>query len=123
MNLAHAPYLFVASMNVHPSKDGVFNEVYDSEHIPNALTVPGILGAVRYRKVALDLAIGGKVQRSENSFPIYTAIYGVEQPEVLVSEEWARTVELGRWPASVRPFTADRQHILLERIAPNGRKR
>ena len=121
MKLANAPYLFVASMNVQPSKEALFNEVYDSEHMPNALNVPGILGAVRYRKVALDLAIGGKIQRSENSFPIYTAIYGVEHPAVLVSDEWARTVELGRWPAAVRPFTTDRQHVLLERVAPNGR--
>jgi hypothetical protein len=28
-------YLFVASMDVDPAKEDVFNEVYGTEHIPN----------------------------------------------------------------------------------------
>ena len=29
-------YLFVASMDVDPDKEALFNEVYDTEHVPNS---------------------------------------------------------------------------------------
>ena len=35
-------YLFVASMDVHADKEALFNEIYDTEHIPNLLKVPGV---------------------------------------------------------------------------------
>jgi hypothetical protein len=31
---------------------------------------------------------------------------------VLVSPEWARAVEAGRWPGEVRPYTRNRRHAL-----------
>ena len=35
-------YLFVVSMDVDPDKEDLFNEVYDTEHIPNLSKVPGV---------------------------------------------------------------------------------
>ena len=35
-------YLFVASMDVDANKEALFNEVYDTEHVPNLLKVPGV---------------------------------------------------------------------------------
>jgi len=35
----NSQYLFVASMDVDPDKEDLFNEVYDTEHVPNLLTV------------------------------------------------------------------------------------
>ena len=43
-----ARYLFIASMDVKPEKEALFNEVYDTEHIPLLLRVPGVLSAVRH---------------------------------------------------------------------------
>ena len=34
-------YLFIASMDVESEQEDLFNEVYDKEHVPNLLTVPG----------------------------------------------------------------------------------
>jgi hypothetical protein len=31
---------------------------------------------------------------------------------VLISPEWAKAVEAGRWPKEVRPFTRNRRHAL-----------
>jgi len=31
----NSKYLFVASMDVDPDKEALFNEVYDTEHVPN----------------------------------------------------------------------------------------
>jgi hypothetical protein len=42
-------YLFVASMDVEPDKENLFNEVYDTEHIPNLLTVPGVYAVTRIK--------------------------------------------------------------------------
>ena len=40
-----ARYVFIASMDVDPDKEAIFNEVYDTEHIPLLLTVPGVRSA------------------------------------------------------------------------------
>jgi hypothetical protein len=32
--------VFIASMDVAPDKEALFNEVYDTEHVPNLLKVP-----------------------------------------------------------------------------------
>ena len=42
-------YLFVASMDVDPDKEDLFNEVYDTEHIPNLLKVPGVYAVTRIK--------------------------------------------------------------------------
>ena len=33
-------YLFTASMDVDPDKEDLFNEVYNTEHIPNLISNP-----------------------------------------------------------------------------------
>lgn len=48
--------------------------------------------------------------------PRYSALYEIASPEVLVSEAWARAVEIGRWPGEVRPFTRNRRHVLYRRL-------
>ena len=40
-------YLFTASMDVDPDKEDLFNEVYDTEHIPNLKEVPGLISVTR----------------------------------------------------------------------------
>jgi len=40
-------YLFVASMDVDPDKEALFHEVYDTEHVPNLLKVPGVHAVTR----------------------------------------------------------------------------
>ena len=36
-------YLFTASMDVDPEKEELFNEVYDTEHVPMLSKVPGVI--------------------------------------------------------------------------------
>ena len=40
-------YVFVVSMDVDPDKEALFNEVYDTEHVPLILSVPGVRAATR----------------------------------------------------------------------------
>jgi len=40
-------YLFVVSMDVDADKEELFNEIYDTEHLPNLLAVPGVRAVTR----------------------------------------------------------------------------
>jgi hypothetical protein len=106
-------FLFTASMDVDADKEALFNEVYDTEHIPELLKVPGCLAVQRYTLVPLKMSIGGEVKTIvAEGEPKYSATYELESAEVLTSSAWAKAVELGRWPAQVRPYTKNRRHTL-----------
>jgi len=108
-----AKYLFIASMDVDADKEALFNEVYDIEHIPALLKVPGVLSVYRAVREPLTMFIGGekKTMVAEGE-PRYSAYYELASAEVLTSEAWGKAVELGRWPSQVRPFTRNRRHVL-----------
>jgi hypothetical protein len=105
-----AKYVFVASMDVDPHKEGIFNEVYDTEHVPNLLKVPGVHAVTRLKGEPFVLSIGGAEKGIAHDGPCYSAIYEIDGPHVLVSPEWAKAVEAGRWPSHVRPYTRNRRH-------------
>jgi len=110
-----ARYLMIASMDVDPEHEAIFNEVYDHEHIPNLNKVAGVLGVTRYKRGTLTMNIGGEKKTIEiPNESTYTAIYELESPEVLTSPAWDKAIEEGRWPGQVRPFTKNRRHILLK---------
>ena len=110
-----AKYLMIASMDVDPQYEAIFNEVYDKEHVPNLSKVPGVLGIIRYKRGPLAMNIGGERKDIEiPNEPTYTAIYELESPDVLTSAAWDKAVEQGRWPAQVRPYTKNRRHVLLK---------
>ena len=110
-------YLFSAAMDVEPGKDAIFNEVYDREHVPNLLTVPGVVSVARVKKRELTLVLGGERKTIViEGEPTYNAFYEVESPDVLTSKAWAEAVEMGRWPSQVRPHTKNRRHVLYERL-------
>lgn len=112
-----AAYLFIVSMDVAPEKEDLFNEVYDKEHIPNLLRVPGVLSARRSRTEVGAVKIGGEEKPvTGEGRPRYSAVYEIVSPEVLRSDAWAEAVEEGRWPDEVRPFTSNRDHILRKII-------
>jgi hypothetical protein len=106
-------YLFIASMDIEPEKEALFNEIYNSEHIPLLLKVPGVLSAVRCTNEPLTLAIAGtRKQIAVEGEPRYSAMYELESSEVLVSDAWAKAVDQGRWPTEIRPFVRNHRHVL-----------
>jgi hypothetical protein len=105
-------YLFVVSMDVDVGKEALFHEVYDTEHIPNLLKVPGVRGVTRMAGEPFAVSIGGVEKQVTHEGPRYSAIYEIDGPHVLVSRDWAEAVEAGRWPSEVRPFTRNRRHAL-----------
>ncbi len=112
-----AKYVFTASMDVDPDKEALFNEVYDTEHVPMLLKVPGVVSIKRAVSVPLAMYIGGEKKTIvAEGEPRYSAIYELESPDVLTSEAWGKAVEEGRWPKQVRPFTRNRRHVLRKLI-------
>ena len=106
-------FVFTASMDVDPEKEALFNEVYDTEHVPELMKVPGLLAVTRTTLVPLKMSIGGELKAIvAEGEPKYSATYELESAEVLTSDAWAKAVEKGRWPAQVRPYTRNRRHTL-----------
>jgi hypothetical protein len=110
----NSKYLFVVSMDVDPDKEALFNEVYDREHVPNLLKVPGVHAAARMKGEPFAFSIGGEVKQIAHEAPRYTAMYEIDGPHVLVSPAWAKAGEAGRWPGEVRPYTRNRRHALYK---------
>jgi hypothetical protein len=109
-----AKYLFIASMDVDPAHEDLFNEVYDTEHIPNLMKVPGVRAVTRIKGEPFAFSIGGEEKKVAHEGPRYSALYEIDGPQVLVSPEWAKAVEAGRWPGQVRPHTRNRRHALYK---------
>ena len=109
-----ARYVFIASMDVDADREAIFNEVYDTEHIPNLLRVPGVRSARRMKGEPFAVSIGGTVNQVAHKGPVYSALFELDSPDVLTSPQWASAVEAGRWPKEVRPYTRNRQHALFK---------
>jgi hypothetical protein len=106
-------YVFIVSMDVAPEKEALFNDVYDHEHAPNLLKVPGVRSVTRLRTEPASVSIDGQTKSlTGEGAPTYMAIYEIDSPEVLTSAAWTEAVELGRWPTEVRPHTSNRHHIV-----------
>lgn len=113
-----ARYIFIASMDVDDNKEDLFNEVYDTEHIPLILEVPGVVSAKRYRSAPLTMMMGGEKKTIvAEGEPCHSAVYELESADVLTSDAWAEAVDAGRWPTEVRPFTRNRRHVLKKLIS------
>jgi hypothetical protein len=82
-------YLFVVNMDVDADKEALFNEIYDSEHIPNLLKVTGVRAVTRMAGEPIAMSIGGAENKVAQVGPRYSAVYEIDGPHVLVSQEWA----------------------------------
>jgi hypothetical protein len=110
-------YLFIVSMDVTREKEALFNEVYDTEHVPLLRKVPGVRAVTRLKTEPAAFNIGGERKVLDGGGqPTYVAIYEIDSPDVLLSKEWTEAAEKGRWPSEVRPFTSNRWHVVRKVI-------
>ncbi|HTR87027.1 MAG TPA: hypothetical protein VMI56_21275 [Reyranella sp.] len=110
-------YLFIVSMDVAKDKEALFNEVYDTEHVPLLMKVPGVKAVTRLATVPAAFNIGGERKTLDGAgMAHYVALYELDSPDVLLSKEWAEAGEKGRWPKEVRPYTTNRSHVVRKVI-------
>jgi len=107
-------YVFTASLDVDPAKEALFNEIYDAEHVPFLLEVPGVLAVTRVTsEPGATMRIDGQTKALvAEGEPKYSAIYELESADVLLSDAWAKAVDRGRWPKEIRPHIRSRRHTL-----------
>lgn len=104
-----AKYLYVVTMDVDPDKEDLFNKIYDEEHIPVLMKVPGVISAARYKT-------------SDAGVARYLAIYELESPDVPHSEAFRQASDSGEWPTKVRPYCSNRARIVYTQILPPPEK-
>lgn len=66
--------LLMVWCEVPANKEAGFNQWYNEEHLPQLLSIPGVLNAARYEAV--------------KSGPKHLAVYELETPDVVGSEAW-----------------------------------
>ena len=84
-----------------------FNRIYNAEHVPNLLTVPGVRGCIRYRLESAD--VDGVMR--------YATIYEIDSPDLPDSSVWREQSDKGEWGARIRPHLIGRSHATYRRIA------
>ena len=97
------PYVFWVMMDVEPHREALFNELYETEHLPLLLKLPGCVNAVRYRT-------------STAGEPRYLCVYEVDSAELPMSKRWNDASDIGRWKPEVRAYTYNKKWIVSERL-------
>ena len=108
-------YVAIASIDVAPEKEDLFNEIYD-EHAAFLLDVPGVRSVTRMKGQPFKISIGGETKTMPAPDPVYTAIYELDDPAVMETEAWTEAVEKGRWAQEIRPFTRGRTHAMYKKL-------
>jgi hypothetical protein len=93
-------YVLCVSIDIEAHKEDLMNRLYDAEHIPLLLQLPGVVNVVRYR--------------ATQGNPRYLAIYEIEHPEIPTTREWAVASDTGRWKLEVKPYTYNRSFVVYE---------
>lgn len=102
-----APFIYMVQMDVPAEHEAEFNRVYDEQHVPDLLSVPGVRAARRY-----------VVERTnKNGMARYLALYELESAAVVDSPAWLAAGERGDWAPKIRPLTGNRSHTVMRRIA------
>lgn len=101
-----AEYVYLVQMDIPVELAGDFNRIYDSQHVPNILTVPGVQSCTRYQ---LESG-GGK------GTAMYLAIYDIDSPDLPNTEAWQAASDKGDWITQIRPFATNRSRVVYKRI-------
>jgi len=94
-----AKAFYMVTFEIAPEDEAVFNEIYDAEHVPNIMRVPGVLGCVRFKDA----------HPSERALLVYSAIYFLDREGVQEGASWKAASDTGRWATVIRPRLRSRQ--------------
>lgn len=101
---SQARFQFVVQLAIPKPLEQRFAELYDNDHIPALMTVPGVRSCSRLKLLWSDV----------DDMPEYLAIYDVDAPDVPKSAEWRKASNSGQWPSEIRPHMTVRRHGMFE---------
>ena len=99
-------YIYLVQMDIPSELEEDFNRIYDTEHIPNILSVEGVSSCTRYRLEGGDTDGVAK----------YLAIYGMFSPDLPGTDAWESASDKGDWITRIRPFATNRSRIVFKAI-------
>ena len=99
-------YIYLVQMDIPSELEEDFNRIYDTEHIPNILSVEGVSSCTRYRLEGGDTDGVAK----------YLAIYGMASPDLPGTDAWESASDKGDWITRIRPFATNRSRIVFKAI-------
>lgn len=102
-----ATYFYMVTFEIDPQDEKDFNEIYDTEHIPNILQVPGVLQVIRLRDA----------EPLPQGWLTYSALYLIDRPDLPFTPEWKVKSDLGRWAPVIRPRVKSRSQRLGATVA------
>lgn len=106
-----APYFYLVTFEIAPEDEMDFNNIYDTEHIPNILQVEGVLQVIRLCDA----------EPTPQGWLKYSALYLITQPDLPVTPQWKANSDLGRWAPVIRPKVKARRQRLGRVVANASR--
>ena len=100
-------FIYLVQMDIPAEHEAAFNRVYDDEHVPEILKVPGVRACRRY---LLD-------STNKDGFARYLALYELDSAAIVNSPAWLAASEKGAWAPDIRPHTTNRSHTIMRRVA------
>ena len=95
-----ANYILMVQLDVAEEHVEEFNRLYDGEHVPNLLSVDGVVSGQRY-----------ELDRNADDQLRYLAIYELERAEIPDSDEWKKAATTPDWMAVRQHITARRRGV------------
>ena len=100
--LGAARHFYMVTFEIAREDEAEFNEIYDTEHVPNILRVKGVVGVVRFKDAVPNTA----------GWLVYSALYLLSRADLPDSPEWKAASDTGRWAPVMRPKLKSRQRRL-----------
>ena len=101
-----AEYVYLVQLDVPSDLEDEFNRIYDGEHVPYLLEVPGVRRCTRYQ---LE-------HTNKEGMARYAAVYEIDSPDLPSSPRWREQSDKGEWAVKIRPRLTNRSHSLFKRM-------
>ena len=102
-----ADYIYLVQMDIPDHLEADFNRIYDEEHVPNIVEVPGVHSCTRYKLESSDV----------EGVARYAAVYEIDTPETPFTDAWVAASDTGDWAPIIRPHTSNRSHHVFRKLA------
>jgi hypothetical protein len=90
---AGAPFYMMVTFEIAPEDEAEFNDIYDTEHVPNISRLDGVLEVIRFRDATPN----------DKGFLVYSALYFLAKENLHLTPQWTALSDLGRWAPVMRP--------------------